>query len=117
MRLALPILLVASVAFGTTQDQVLLVHLPEQRLVLAARGDSASIDAFDDRFGTKVWTTSGVSTPRLGSVTPDGQLVAIADPIVNEVVVISVADHKSRRYAVPETPVALRFLGSSLFIL
>jgi hypothetical protein len=116
MRAAL-VVLFALPMMATTHREVLLVPVPQQRIILVARGDQRTIEARDDRFGMVVWSTGGVAAPRVHAVSEDGDWAAIADPVANEVAIVSTRARNTQQFRVPETPVALTFLGTDLFVL
>jgi hypothetical protein len=116
MKAAL-VVLFALPMMATTQQEVLLVPVPQQRIILVARGDQRTIEARDDRFGMVVWSTGGVAAPRVHAVSEDGDWAAVADPVANEVAIVSTRARNAQQFRVPETPVALKFLGTDLFVL
>jgi hypothetical protein len=114
-RRAALFVLMASTSFATTQQEASLLHIPEQKLILVARGDLRRIDAFDDRNGLNVWNAPGVAVPRLQA--SSGQLAAFGDPLENRVVIVTTSNRTSRTFAVPETPAAMLFAGDALYVL
>ena len=115
MKIRLTLLCFA--AASAFASDVALEHLPQQRLILVARGDTRLVEAYDDRFASRAWSAEGVAAPRITAISRDNELAAFADPIANEVVIISSISRTSRRYQVPETPVAMRFIDQILYVL
>ena len=117
MKLLLIALLsvIAATSFATTQQEAALIHLPEQQLILVARGDLRQIEAYDDRNGIRVWSAPGITVPRLRA--SSGPLAAFGDPLENRVVIVTARDRTSRNVAVPETPTSMVFVGDALYVL
>lgn len=103
-------LLAASAAHAS---DAVLAYIPSRDVVLAAQRGATTASRAGSK--AKLWSGDGVESPRL--IAASNERAVIVDSLNSEVALITLADGRSKRFAVASTPIAAAFVGNDAFVL